>query len=95
MYITLANGDTRFVIRPDPGVQRVVLTGSFNGWKPIFMRRHADGEWFADYASFGIEYGPFGPDGVVNVPGQRRQSVVRQYRTANRRPGTGGGGRPT
>jgi len=31
------------------------------------FRYEADGEWFTDYASYGIEYGPFGPDGVVRV----------------------------
>ena len=31
------------------------------------FRYFADGQWFCDYAAFGIEYGPFGPDSVVEV----------------------------
>lgn len=34
------------------------------------FRYLADGEWFADYAAFGIEHGLFGFDGVVRVPRQ-------------------------
>lgn len=32
------------------------------------FRYQADGEWFADYAAFGIAYGPYGADGVVQIP---------------------------
>jgi 1,4-alpha-glucan branching enzyme len=31
------------------------------------FRYNADGQWFADYAAFGIEYGPFGIDSIVRV----------------------------
>lgn len=31
------------------------------------FRYSADGQWFLDYASFGIEQGPFGPDSIVRV----------------------------
>ena len=31
------------------------------------FRYSADGQWFLDYASFGIEEGPFGPDSVVRI----------------------------
>ncbi len=31
------------------------------------FRYRADGRWFADYAAFGLEYGPFGPDSCVLV----------------------------
>ena len=31
------------------------------------FRYRADNQWYADYAAFGIEYGPFGPDSVVHV----------------------------
>lgn len=31
------------------------------------FRYWSDGQWFADYAAFGLEYGPFGPDSVVMV----------------------------
>jgi 1,4-alpha-glucan branching enzyme len=32
------------------------------------FRYCADGEWFADYAAFGVEPGRFGLDSVVRVP---------------------------
>lgn len=32
------------------------------------FRYLADGEWFIDYAAFGVEHGPFGLDGVVYLP---------------------------
>ena len=31
------------------------------------FRYDADGEWFADYAAFGLEYGQFGLDSIVHV----------------------------
>ena len=31
------------------------------------FRYCADGEWFVDYAAFGLEPGPFGPDSVLRV----------------------------
>ncbi len=31
------------------------------------FRYHADGEWFNDYAAFGLEHGPFGLESVVRV----------------------------
>ena len=39
------------------------------------FRYWADGDWFTDYASFGIEYGPFGPDSIVDIPRRSRRSV--------------------
>ena len=32
------------------------------------FRYFADGQWYADYAASGIEYGRFGPDSIVDVP---------------------------
>ncbi len=32
------------------------------------FRYVADGQWYTDYAAFGIEPGPFGPVGIVYVP---------------------------
>ena len=32
------------------------------------FRYYADGEPFCDFAAFGVEYGPFGLDGVLRVP---------------------------
>ena len=32
------------------------------------FRYCADGEWFADYAAFGVEPGPFGMDSILRVP---------------------------
>jgi len=31
------------------------------------FRYCADEEWFCDFASYGVEYGPFGPNGLVRV----------------------------
>jgi len=35
------------------------------------FRYCADGEWFTDYAAFGVEPGRFGMDSVVRVPHQQ------------------------
>jgi 1,4-alpha-glucan branching enzyme len=32
------------------------------------FRYLADGEWFVDYAAFGLEPGPHGPDSLVRIP---------------------------
>ena len=32
------------------------------------FRYYVAGEWFVDYAAFGLEYGSFGPDSVVRMP---------------------------
>ena len=51
--IPTANGYWVAVLRLEPGSYR--------------FRYLSDGRWYADYAAFGIEYGPFGPDGVIRV----------------------------
>ena len=34
----------------------------------VFKFRYwADGEWFTDFAAFGVEYGPFGFDSVLRI----------------------------
>lgn len=41
------------------------------------FRYWVDGAWFADFAAFGVRYGPFGPDSVVVVgDGQTAASQV-------------------
>ncbi len=47
MYITGANGLTRFVVRHSPEAQRVLLAGSFTHWKLIPMTRRGDGSFSA------------------------------------------------
>jgi 1,4-alpha-glucan branching enzyme len=32
------------------------------------FRYCADGQWFTDFAAFGVEPGPYGPVGIVYVP---------------------------
>jgi 1,4-alpha-glucan branching enzyme len=32
------------------------------------FRYFADGQWFTDFAAFGVEPGPYGPVGIVYVP---------------------------
>jgi 1,4-alpha-glucan branching enzyme len=51
--IPTANGYWVAVLRLEPGSYR--------------FRYLADGRWYADYAAFGIEYGPYGPDSVIRV----------------------------
>jgi 1,4-alpha-glucan branching enzyme len=31
------------------------------------FRYYADGQWFTDYAAFGVEIGPFGPDSLLRI----------------------------
>lgn len=57
--------DVMPMARQDDGTWRVRLRlpeGTFR------FRYFADGEWFPDYAAFGLECGPFGLDSVVRVP---------------------------
>lgn len=47
------------------------------------FRYRADGQWFTDFAAFGIEYGPFGPDGIIRVIREPLEAAQAQ-RTAGR-----------
>ena len=49
-----ADGFWMATLRLDPGEYR------FRYW--------ADEQWFVDYASFGFEHTPFGPNGIVRIP---------------------------
>lgn len=46
------------------------------------FRYCADGEWFTDYAAFGVEPGRFGMDSVVRVPHKALQMVPQTHATA-------------
>ena len=51
----------------------------------------ADGEWFLDYAAFGLEYGPYGPNSVVVVqtkPVPLPKPQIRPPVSKTRRPAT-------
>ncbi len=48
------------------------------------FRYLADGQWFVDYAAFGLEHGPFGFDGVVRIP-PKQLSVQVNYASSRRR----------
>jgi 1,4-alpha-glucan branching enzyme len=58
-----------------PNELRMTSTGD-DWWRAGLMlpagehrfRYVADGQWFTDYAAFGIHYGPLGPDSVLLVP---------------------------
>ena len=39
------------------------------------FRYCADGEWFTDYASFGVQPGPFGMDSIVRVETQSAHEI--------------------
>jgi 1,4-alpha-glucan branching enzyme len=41
------------------------------------FRYCADGEWYADYAAFGVEPGKFGMDSIVRVPAKPLGMVHR------------------
>jgi 1,4-alpha-glucan branching enzyme len=32
------------------------------------FRYHADGQWYTDFAAFGLDHGPFGTDSLLWVP---------------------------
>jgi 1,4-alpha-glucan branching enzyme len=40
---TSKKGTVKFVYSPDGPVKQVCLAGSFNGWKPIAMKKQASG----------------------------------------------------
>ena len=55
----------------------LLMSGSSDGYWTAKMRLpsgtfkfryNADGQWFTDYAAFGVEPGRFGMDSVVSVP---------------------------
>jgi 1,4-alpha-glucan branching enzyme len=41
------------------------------------FRYCADGQWFTDYAAFGVEPGRFGLDSIVRVPQQKLRMAER------------------
>lgn len=45
------------------------------------FRYCADGEWFADYAAFGVEPGRFGMDSILRVP-RKTLRVAKSAQTA-------------
>jgi 1,4-alpha-glucan branching enzyme len=49
------NGYWRGVVKLPPGTFR--------------FRYLADGQWYVDYAAFGVLQGPFGPDSIVRIEG--------------------------
>jgi 1,4-alpha-glucan branching enzyme len=42
------------------------------------FRYFADGQWFVDYAAFGVEPGDFGLDAVIRVPSYRTAAMKPQ-----------------
>ncbi len=48
-----ADGYWRVSLRLGPGTYR--------------FRYNVDGQWFADYAAFGVDHGPFGLDSIVRI----------------------------
>jgi 1,4-alpha-glucan branching enzyme len=55
--------------------QMMLPTGDYK------FRYYVDGQWFADYAAFGVECGPFGLDSVLRVP-PPRPAPARRLPTA-------------
>ena len=58
------------------------------------FRYRVDGEWFIDYAAFGIEHGDFGLDSVVRIQPQRPPALAarpaKPTRTSKRTAMTNG-----
>jgi 1,4-alpha-glucan branching enzyme len=52
------------------------------------FRYRADGEWFVDYAAFGIECGDFGMDSIVRIAPQPVLQKARPTRPARLGRGT-------
>lgn len=48
------------------------------------FRYIADGQWFTDYAAFGVEQGPFGINSIVHVPQYRVAAVKKPAAVASR-----------
>lgn len=46
------------------------------------FRYRADGQWFVDYAAFGIEQGAFGVDSVLRIAPAPRQAVPGSRRSS-------------
>lgn len=44
------------------------------------FRYNADGQWFADYSAFGIEYGPLGIDSIVRVEPSQVAAIPAEVR---------------
>lgn len=51
------------------------------------FRYFADGQWFTDYAAFGVEYGPFGVDSVLRVLPQGEHGEEEPQRAVDARLG--------
>jgi 1,4-alpha-glucan branching enzyme len=69
------------------GWQELAMTRAEDGyWTALLsldsgtyrFRYRADGEWFTDYAAFGVEYGPLGVNSVIRVT-ERRQTIPLRY----------------
>lgn len=49
------------------------------------FKYRADNEWFADYAAFGLEHGPFGWNSVLFVSYQGAKSAMMDRQSVRRR----------
>ena len=48
------------------------------------FRYCADGEWFTDYAAFGVEPGRFGMDSIVRITAKPIKVVTRQAKSISK-----------
>ncbi len=58
--------------RSDGGWWRLVIYLPAGTYR---FRYCADGQWFIDHAAFGVRHGPYGPDSILEVPGDAVRSV--------------------
>ena len=77
-------GTVRFAIRPNGGVKKVELVGSFNDWKPLAMRKQKDGAYVSQVTVPGgtHEY-KFIVDGQWIVDPDNSAWAVNPYGTLN------------
>ncbi len=71
------NGWREHELRMTPGTQGYWTAVLYLPQGDYKFRYRCDGQWFTDYAAFGIEMGPLGADSVIRV-----REPVRQVRKA-------------
>ncbi|HUT60520.1 MAG TPA: glycogen-binding domain-containing protein [Phycisphaerae bacterium] len=78
------NGTVRFSLKPPGGAKRVMLAGSFNGWKPAPMRKQKGGAFAltVPLASGSHEY-KFIVDGEWVVDSENPTWAMNPYGTFN------------
>ena len=69
------NGWRAGVLRMRPAGDGYWVAGVHLAGGSYKFRYLADGQWFTDYAAFGVEYGQFGVDSIVRVAGGHQREA--------------------